>query len=149
MLMIPILYSCNIKHNKNVVENENKTNKDTSNEIEAIILSTYGGRSTIISQTYIITKDSVHYTLLAHDTTKNKIRAYKNSQQNWKKLIDKVDLKNFEKIEDQESRQAYDGNDTKISIKTKDNQFKKMNAEKSPIWREIYKEIVETYYLQN
>lgn len=87
-----------------------------SEEIKEVAISIFGGRSTIVSRTYVITKDSVGYSLIAHDRTKNVEKGYPNTRQAWEQLLDSIDLEDFRHIHDGESHQEYDGNDTEISI---------------------------------
>jgi len=125
---------------------EGKAQKTTENEIKEVSVSAFGGRSTIKSKTYIITKDSVLYELIAHDSTKNVKKSYANNVQDWDDLLKSIDLERFKNVEDGKSHQEYDGNDTEITITTQNDKFSKLNAEKNSSWDRIYRQLVRTYY---
>lgn len=106
---------------------------ENKNEIKEISISTFGGDMGM-SETYIITKDSVHYDFyLAADTTQNVIKSYPNTEQDWGKLLKKVDLEDFKNTENGKSHQAYDGTDTEITIITQNEKITKTNADKTQV----------------
>ncbi|WP_027386019.1 hypothetical protein [Chryseobacterium gregarium] len=132
------------------IQSCNKTQQKTrakvaKNEIREVSISTYGGRSTIQSTTYQITKDSVKYSLLAIDSTQNVHQSYLNENQDWKNLIDKIDLNQFENLRNGNSQLPYDGNDTEIMIVTDHETITKLNAKNNKSWDDIVKFVNTTY----
>ncbi|KFF02813.1 hypothetical protein [Chryseobacterium luteum] len=128
----------------------NKTPQKTSvkvakNEIKEVSMSTFGGRSTIRSSTYQITKDSIRYSLLAVDSTQNVHKSYINKNQDWKNLVNKIDLNQFRNLKDGNSHLAYDGNDTEITVVTDHETITKLNAENNKSWDNIVKFLDTTY----
>lgn len=134
-----MLISCN-----NPRKTDTKGQKE--NEIKVVSISTFGGMSTILSKTFIITKDSVLYSLYAVDSAQNIVKSYPNNQQDWKKLLGKIDLEKFKSAIEGESHQTYDGNDTEITIITQDGKFSKVNADKNQSWDNVRNQLVKTYY---
>ena len=130
-----VCFSCN------EVKTNNKS-KQVENRIKQVSISTFGGRSTTVSETYIFTKDSIHYRYYAHDTTRNNIKSYLNKVENWKGLVENINLGKFKTIENGKSYQETDGNDTEISITTDNGkEYHKINGDENIIWNNIYKEI--------
>ena len=146
LAILPFIASCNEQKKETT---ENTFHSETANEIQEISISIFGGRSTIISKTYIITKDSIHYSLMAHDTTQNITKSYANTKQDWGKLLKKVDLEDFKNTENGKSHQAYDGTDTEIAITTQNEKITKMNADKNKSWNKVYRQLVKTYFGQH
>lgn len=107
------------------LQNGHKTTKNndvvkaSDNKITSVEWSNYGGQMGY-QEHIIVTKDSIVRTLLVAMTDhKVKKIKYKNSGQDWEKLITSINLKDFRKIRNGKSYQPFDGTDEKILIKTK------------------------------
>lgn len=138
-VLILFSWSCKKPQTKTISEIQPAQNKTT---IEEISVSTFGGRSTIKSATYVFTKDSIRYRLVAHDTTKNVITYFINTETDWTALCAKIDLKRFKGIKNGKSIQPTDGNDTKISVTTESGkEYYKINGSKNEVWNNIRKEL--------
>ena len=115
-------------------------------EIVEITRSVLGGDTPIAEQKYIITKDSVHYKIIAHDSTRNITKSYANTKQDWEKLVNSIDFEDFKNIKNGTSHQPFDGSDAEITIKTDKEEITKLNADKDESWAKIQKHLFETYY---
>ncbi|MCL5246628.1 hypothetical protein M4I21_12455 [Cellulophaga sp. 20_2_10] len=138
-VLIVLSLSCKQPEIKTTPKIETRQNNASIKEIS---VSTFGGRSTIKSATYVFTKGSIRYRLVAHDTTKNVITYFINTETDWAALCAKIDLKRFKGIKSGKSIQPTDGSDTKISITTESGkEYYKINGSKNEVWTNIRKEL--------
>lgn len=136
--------SCMHKSDRVTVEN-------TKKEITAVSISTIGGFTTVPSNGYTvrITRDSVYCLFSAIDTAQSTLKSYANTEEKWSLLLDKIDLEKFADAKDGESRQPYDGIDIKISITAKSGEYTKLNADNSPSWNRVYRQLEESFSPQS
>lgn len=133
-------------HNSHRVTAEN-----TTKEITAVSISAIGGFTAVPSNGYTIriTRDSVYYLFSAIDTAHSTLKSYANTEDRWKLLLNKIDLEKFADAKEGESRQPYDGIDIKISIQAKNREYTKLNADNSPSWNLVYRQLEESFSPQS
>lgn len=118
------------------------SNSEEKDGINSISVRTYGGDMGV-SETYVITKDSVHYDYyLAADTTKNKATSSVNTLEKWDSLLGKVNIDAFNGLTNGRSYLAVDGTDTDIVIITENGEFMKTNGAGNNAWDDIYEEFI-------
>lgn len=127
-------------------QNNAQTKVETKPEITEVSISIFGGRSTIQSRTYVITKDSVFYDLIAHDSIKNVKKSFANKAQDWEALLKSIDVEKFKNTKNGHSYQETDGSDTQITITTTKEKISKLNVEKEESWSSIYRQLVSNYF---
>jgi len=124
-------------------KSQQTTTDNTENEITAVSISTIGGFTAVPSNGYTIriTRDSVYCLFSAIDTAQSTLKSYSNTEEKWNLLLDKIELEKFADAKEGESRQPYDGIDIKISITTKKGRYVKLNADNSPSWDRLYRQL--------
>ncbi|UUV22311.1 hypothetical protein [Paenimyroides aestuarii] len=127
-------------------QNNAQTKTEAKPEIKAISISIFGGRSTIQSRTYVITKDSVLYDLVTHHRAQNIKKSYPNKAQDWENLLKSIDLEKFKNAKNGSSYQETDGYDTEITITTTKEKIIKLNGEKSESWSKAYRQLISIYF---
>ncbi|BAP32509.1 uncharacterized protein CHSO_3472 [Chryseobacterium sp. StRB126] len=106
-----------------------------------------GGELEFSSST-VIDKDSMHYhRTVAANEADNMAYNRKVKPEDWKNLVDKIDLKMFGAAKEGHSVQPVDGIDTKIIVTTGAGDISKMNAHDDPEWKKILDD-VEQYGAQ-
>jgi hypothetical protein len=63
--------------------------------------------------------------------------------------LNKIELEKFADAKEGESRQPYDGIDIKISIETKSGKYAKLNADNSPSWDRLYRQLEGSFSPQS
>lgn len=131
-----ILLSCNSQNEKNSTITSDAANNE-SEQIERLEVISSGGMQGSYSSS-ILTKDSVYVTFsLAMDSLKNYSYQKENNETGWQSLINEIDIQDFKKAVNGESRLAFDGIDTKITIKTNKEEISRMNANTNKTWKTI------------
>ncbi|SDJ11758.1 hypothetical protein [Chryseobacterium jejuense] len=105
--------------------------------IQAVKVVSAGGELGFSSST-VIDKDSIHYSrTMAANEANNMEYNRKLKPEDWKNLVDKIDLKMFGAAKEGHSVQPVDGIDTKIIVTTSAGDISKMNAHNDPEWKKI------------
>lgn len=117
--------------------NAEQINKVDLLEIQSIKVVSAGGELGFSSST-VINKDSIYYSrTMAVNEANNMEYSKKLKPEDWKNLVDKIDVKMFGAAKEGHSVQPVDGIDTKITITTTAGGISKMNAHNDPEWRKI------------
>lgn len=128
---------------------QDKRNTEKNNivdilEIQSVKVVSAGGELGFSSST-VISKDSIHNsrTMAANEANNMEYRK-KLKPEDWKNLVDNIDVKMFGAAKEGHSVQPVDGIDTKIIITTSAGDISKMNAHNDPEWEKIL-DIIEQY----
>ncbi|MGE8556622.1 MAG: hypothetical protein ACN6OB_22095 [Chryseobacterium jejuense] len=109
--------------------------------IQSVKVVSAGGGLGFSSST-VIDKDSIHYsrTMAANEANNMKYNR-KLKSEDWKNLVDKIDLKMFGAAKEGHNVQPVDGIDTKIILTTSAGDISKMNAHNDPGWKKILDDV--------
>ncbi|OCA79011.1 hypothetical protein BBH99_20020 [Chryseobacterium contaminans] len=142
LLMVLFVFICiSCKQDK---RNTEKNNMVGIPEIQAVKVVSAGGGLGFSSRT-VINKDSIHYSrTMAANEANNMEYSKKLKPENWKNLVDKIDVKMFGAAKEGHSVQPVDGIDTKIIITTSAGDISKMNAYNDSAWKSI-RDIIDQY----
>ncbi|WP_394678776.1 hypothetical protein [uncultured Sphingobacterium sp.] len=139
-----LVQGCLYKSQQTITDN-------TKKEITAVSISTIGGFTAVPSNGYTmrITRDSVYCLFSAIDTAHSALKSYSNTEEKWNLLLNKIELEKFADAKEGESHQPYDGIDIKISIETKSGKYAKLNADNSPSWDRLYRQLEGSFSPQS
>lgn len=140
LIILPVFILIGCKENKRTSQQNMMVHTET---IQAVKVFSAGGELGFSSNT-VINKDSIHYTrTMAANEANNRSYSRKVKPEDWKNLVDKIDLKMFGGVKEGYSVQPVDGIDTKIIITTSAGEISKMNAHNDPEWRKILDDVEE------
>lgn len=142
---LKLYYQFTLNENKEITHINRYDNSSSVEEdnIKSISVVVYGGDMGV-SETYVITKDSVHFVYyLAADTTKNNANSSVNSSKKWESLLEKVDIDAFKELTNGRSKQMADGTDMDIIITTDKGEYIKTNGQGNKAWDAIYEEFIQ------
>lgn len=144
ILCCALLASCNTRIDKDNTKSSGNIKPETEN-IERIEIISAGGMQGF-SSLGVFTKDSVAINFsLTMDSLKNYAYKKENTDTAWQNLIKGIDLQDFKKAVDGESKLAFDGIDTRIKIITNKEQISKMNAATNKSWKFILDKTANYY----
>lgn len=131
----------------NCKEDKRKTEKESIvdiPEIQSVKVVSAGGELGFSSRT-VINKDSIHYSrTMAANEANNMEYSKKLKPEDWKNLVDKIDVKMFGAAKEGHSVQPVDGIDISIIVTISASDISKMNAYNDPAWKRI-RDIVDQY----
>ncbi|WP_347216161.1 hypothetical protein [Chryseobacterium sp.] len=112
--------------------------------VESVKVVSAGGELGFSSST-LIDKDSIHYSrTVAANEADNLAYSRKLKPEDWKNLLDTINMKEFGAAKENPSVQPVDGIDTRIIVKTNAGEISKMNAYDDPAWKSI-RDIIDQY----
>lgn len=98
--------------------NSATTSAGEKDELMSVEWSTYGGQRGYV-ENLTVTKDSIkHKTYTTMNDRETVEHRYKNSPEQWQKLVGTFQISDFKKVKDGESKLLFDGTDQKITVRT-------------------------------
>ena len=98
--------------------NSTTTTENKNEKLTRVEWSTYGGQRGYVEKV-IVTKDSIlHSSFTTMNDQETVEHRYKNTPEQWQKLVDAFQFSDFKKVKDGESKLAFDGADEKIIVRT-------------------------------
>ncbi|MGE8553374.1 MAG: hypothetical protein ACN6OB_05470 [Chryseobacterium jejuense] len=131
-----VFIGCHKKENNKL----NQHNPAQSEEIRSLEVINFGGKFGVYSR-ISINHDSVHYSHKINTEPHKMEFSQKIKAEDWKNIINKIDLNAFRNVTEGKSLQPMDGIDTKIMIISNKDTLSKINAYDNPIWKSILENV--------